>query len=374
MKFLLVLLLSSVVSLGIAQTQSDSLEARGFSLDVNLMRGSILQHNPDISHLITDHPTGLMFSYNRKSYGKHEWESRYNFPDWGVTAVFQDLQNEFLGEAYGLYGHYNFYFLRRSLQLRIGQGIAYMTNPFDVEENPRNNAYGTRLTSSTLLGFNYRREKLLGNLGLHAGFTIVHYSNANFRAPNNSTNTFLFNAGLNYAIDNESTTHYKIWNKRSYKESLHLNIVARAGLNESDFRGSGQFPFYHLSVYMDKRLTLKSSIHLGTELFLSEFLKEYRDFLANSFPEEGLDGNEDYKRVGVFVGHELHLGKTSLITQLGYYLYWPIAFEQRIYNRIGLQRRLGSRFFASLNLHSHGAKAEGVNLGLGYRFKISNQW
>ncbi len=246
-----------------------------------------------------------------------------------------------------------------------------MTRPFDIDTNPRNNAYGTRLTSFTYLGLNYRRENLWRGLGVHAGATIIHYSNANVRAPNNSTNTFFLNVGINYMLNADEQPDYQNWGKRPYKEPIHFNLMGRLGWNESDFRGSRQFPFYHFSFYADKRINIKSSLHAGTELFISEFLKEYRDFLANSFPEEGLDGNENYQRVGLFVGHELHLGRTSLLTQIGYYVYWPIPFENRIYNRIGLQRRITDQLFASVSVLSHGAKAEGVSLGLGYRFRFS---
>jgi hypothetical protein len=81
-----------------------------------------------------------------------------------------------------------------------------------------------------------------------------------------------------------------------------------------------------------------------------------------------LTGDEDHKRAGVFIGHELHLGKTSVLTQLGYYFYQPIPFESKFYNRMGLQRKLTDEVFVSVSLKSHGAKAEGVSLGVGYRF------
>ncbi len=338
------------------------------TLDVTLMQGTILQHNPDISHLITDHPTGILISYNRKTFGEKEWQSRYGFPDWGFSGAYQDMKNFNLGEAYSAYAHYNFHFFNRSLQLRVGQGLAYMTKPFDVDTNPQNNAYGSKFTSSTYVATNYRKENIVKGLGVQAGFSIIHYSNANVRAPNNSTNTWFFNAGLNYTLNRDSIPPYKIWDKHSYQEAIALNAVARLGFNESDFRGSGQYPFYDFAVYADKRINIKSSLQLGVEIFIAEFLKEYRDFLANSFPEEGLTGDENYQRAGIFIGHELHLGKTSVLAQLGYYVYQPIDFESSIYNRLGLQRRFTDHWFASLTLKSHGAKAEGVSLGIGYRF------
>ncbi len=70
---------------GLAQSSStttDSLRPKVATLDVSYLYGSILLHNPDISHLITHHPKGILLSYNRKTYGEEEWQSRYGFPDW----------------------------------------------------------------------------------------------------------------------------------------------------------------------------------------------------------------------------------------------------------------------------------------------------
>ncbi len=87
------------------------------------------------------------------------------------------------------------------MQLRVGQGIAYTTNPYDKETNFRNNAYGSDFLSSTYLMFNYHKENIVAGLGFKAGISIIHYSNANFRAPNTSTNTMALNAGLVYDLD-----------------------------------------------------------------------------------------------------------------------------------------------------------------------------
>lgn len=218
------------------------------TIDVSLLYRSILEHNPDIAHLITDHPTGILWSYNRKIFGEEEWQSRYGFPVWGFSAAYQDMKTYELGEAYSAYAHYNFHFFKRHLQWRKGQGPAYLTKPFDAIENSRNNAYRTRITSTTYLNAVYRKENIMAGLGFHAGVTIIHYSNANVRAPNNSTNTWFFQAGLNYTLNPDAIPEFKTRNKRSYSEPISYNFVGRMGLNESDYRGSGQFPFYNFSL------------------------------------------------------------------------------------------------------------------------------
>ena len=76
-------------------------ELKPISLEADFFYGSILEHNPDIEHLITGHPTGFILSFNRKTYGFNEWERRYNYPDWGFTLAYQNMHNEYLGNVIG---------------------------------------------------------------------------------------------------------------------------------------------------------------------------------------------------------------------------------------------------------------------------------
>ncbi|SDR66410.1 Lipid A 3-O-deacylase (PagL) [Formosa sp. Hel1_31_208] len=343
-------------------------DPKRFSIDANIFYGTILEHNPDISHLITEHPTGFILAYNRKTYGFNDWESRFNYPDWGFSMVYQNMANETLGENYGLYAHYNFYFLKRNLNLRIGQGVAYTTNPYDKVSNFRNSAYGSDLLSTTYLMFNYKKENIFKGFGLQAGISLIHYSNANFRAPNTSTNTFAFNIGTNYVFDSENEPEYMASTEtKKYTEKIKYNFVFRTGVNESDVIGLGQHPFFIFSAYADKRLNRKSAIQVGTDVFFSKFLEELIYFYSVAFPELNVSGDEDWKRVGIFVGHELFINKMSIITQLGYYIYYPYDFEGQVYNRVGMKRYFGDTFFGAITLKSHGAKAEAVEFGIGVR-------
>lgn len=357
--------------------QDTETELKPFSFEFDYYHGTILEHNPDIAHLITDHPTGFSLAFNRKTYGFNEWERHYDYPDWGFTFIYQDLKNEYLGENYSIYGHYNWYFLNRNLVLRMAQGIAYASNPYDSETNYVNNAYGTHLLSTTFVKVNYIKENIWRGLGVHAGFSIIHYSNANLRAPNNSTNTWAFNAGVNYLFDHEEFPEYIPLEviesddpavRNPFKEKWRYNVALRFGLNESDEINQGQFPFYVVSAYASKRMNYKSTITYGVDVFFAKFLEEEIYFRSIAFPEEGLSGDEDYKRVGVFFGHELRFNKVAFVSQVGYYVYWPYDFENRIYNRLGLKRYFyNDKLFASITVKAHWAKAEGAEFGIGYR-------
>lgn len=340
-----------------------------FDYSLNRFSGTILEHNPDIAHLITDHPKGWMFSINRKTFGQREWEKLYNYPDYGVSFIFQNMKNYHLGENYSIYGHFNFYFFKRLLQFRVGQGIAIASKPYDRNSNFINNAYGSRLLSSTYLKFNLKRNNIWRRFGIEAGVSIIHYSNASSKAPNNSTNTFAFNAGVNYLFSNEKSFEYipKSENN-SLNEKIKYNLAFRVGINETDVINSGQFPFFTVSGFASKRIHKKSALQLGVDLFFATFLKEYLQYQSIAFPERGLDGTEDWKRIGILAGHELYFGKLTLITQLGYYIYYPFEYQGKWYNRIGLNYYIKANFFTSITVKSHGATAEGVEFGTGFKF------
>lgn len=348
---------------------SQNTETKKHTLDFSQFYGSVMLHNPDISHLITNHPGGFIIGYNRKTYGSREWEELYNYPDYGASVIYQDMNNSTLGKNLGVYAHYNFYFLKRNIQFRIGQGIAYTTNPYDKVENFRNNAYGSDFMSSTYLMLNYHKENIIAGLGVKAGVSVIHYSNGNFRSPNTSTNTFALNLGLSYDLDGGKELAYiRNTDREKIMEPVRYNLILRGGLNESDVIDSGQYGFFIFSAYADKRLGRKSAIQLGGDIFFSNFLKELIRFQGTSFPEMGVQPDDDYKRVGVFLGHELFINSMSVITQLGYYVYYPFDFEGRMYNRIGLKRYFGNKMFGAVTLKSHGAAAEAVEFGIGIRF------
>ena len=338
------------------------------TLDANFFYGTILEHNPAIAHLITGHPTGFILSYSRKTFGYQPWESRYNYPDWGFSFIYQDMKNNHLGDNYSAYAHLNFYFFKRHLMFRLGQGLAYTTKPYDKENNFANNAYGSYLMSTTFAMFNYKKENIVKGLGLQAGISLIHYSNANVKAPNTSTNTFAFNIGANYVLDDgEEPEYLPSTEEKKFTQPIKYDVVFRTGVNESDVIDTGQYPFYIFSGYADKRLNRKSAIQFGTEVFFSRFLKELIYYYSVAFPGYNVSGNEDWKRIGVFVGHELFVNKFSMLTQLGYYVYYPYDFEGRVYNRIGIKRYFGDKFFGAITLKSHAAKAEAVEFGIGVR-------
>lgn len=339
-----------------------------YTVDANTFYGTILKHNPDISHLITGHPTGIFLSVQKKTFGKEEWQRLYNAPDYGMSFMYQDMDNVALGKHLSVYVHYNFYFLKRYLMLRLGQGIAYSTNPYDEDTNFRNIAHGTHLMSATYALLNFKKQNIFKRFGIQAGLGVAHYSNGNSKAPNKSTNTLFLNAGITYSFDDHFPDYIdKEKGLVRGAEPLGYGLILRSGVNESDVVGSGRFPFYTIGAFVDKRLNKKSAIQLGTEVFFSKALERFIDFRASGGFNDGTTGDEDAKRVGLYAGHELRVNKISVLTQFGYYVYYPYDFEGQTYLRAGLQYYFTKNIFGAFTVRSHAAKAEAMEFSIGYR-------
>ena len=53
-------------------------------------------------------------------------------------------------------------------------------------------AFGSKFMSSTYIMLNYKKERIIDRFGLQAGLSLIHYSNANVKAPNTSINSLTF--------------------------------------------------------------------------------------------------------------------------------------------------------------------------------------
>ena len=336
--------------------------------EVNGFRGNIMLHSPDMHHLITDHPAGTIISLLRKTDGSADWHSIYNYPEYGGYFLRQDFRNEYLGKNYALGVQYNFYFLNRNLQLKVSQGLAMTTRKHDNATNYKNNAFGTRFMENTNFGVAYSKQGIFQGLGIRAGFLFTHFSNGKIKSPNSGVNTYNIDVGVTYDFGQKHTFIPQLDSlKMKYKEPIKYNIILRSGVNEGYVINSGQKPFYHIATYADKRLNRKSAVQFGTDIFLTLSQKEIIKFKSIAYPESGITADLDYKRVGVFIGHELFINRISVETQVGYYVYNQLKTDGDVYDRVGMKYYITPKIFAGVGVKTHGFLAEAVEFSVGVR-------
>ncbi|MCF6279594.1 MAG: acyloxyacyl hydrolase [Flavobacteriaceae bacterium] len=339
------------------------------TIEFDYFYGNVLEHSPELKPIIQGHPSGFIISWNKKNIGNSQFENTYNFPDFGFSATYHDFNTEILGKVYSGYAHYNFYLNNRNaknqLKLTTAFGLGYATNPFDKVTNNKNWAIGSKFLASVYLKFNYQREYVLDKLGVNAGFALIHYSNASFNAPNLGINTLALTAGVHYNFDDEIMAPERTLETSEDKYPIKYNAVLRLGVNESKINGSGLFPFYTVSLFIDKKLNSKSTISAGTDVFLATFMKEY---IKHENSINGENNTADWKKVGIFIGYELNMEKFSMLTQVGYHVYDPYKYVSGIYEHFGFRKRFNEHLYADLTLKINLFRAEGLEFGFGYRF------
>lgn len=336
--------------------------------EINYFYGNTLKHQPNIRPLVQSHPIGVLVSLHHKTNGEKDWHQSYNFPEFGTTFVFQDYKGDYLKQVYFIGGHINFYFLKRHLHFRLSQGIAYTNSPYNQEQNNKNIAFGSNLLAGSVAMLQFKKEKVLRNFGIQSGLLFTHFSNGSTKSPNTGINTLAINAGIIYDIQPDFI-HFPKREVDNSGEKIRYNITARTGVNEA-FVNAGLKPFLHLGFHFDKKINKKSALQLGTDFFINESRREYINYsrIAYKIDKEPIPEKVDYKRAGLFIGHELFISNFSIETQVGHYVYQPVVLDgEGLYARVGAKYYFTKNLFSSFHVKTHYFQAENLEIGLGLR-------
>jgi hypothetical protein len=340
--------------------------------DVNYAYGSVLKHKKTVGHLVTAHPELYSLSwYNTAKV--NSWKKNYNYPDWGLTFISQHFNNSVLGNVYALnYGN-KFYLLERNrknqLNLGMGLGLGYCTNPLDFETNNQNVAISSPISFSVHLKLNYEYQNLYKGVGVSSGIFLSHFSNSSFKLPNFGVNSIFINAGLSYrpTLPPPSSFPKRVKAEEISKQPITLNLGLEASIHELK-AGLGTKPILLFQIVANKRISRKNGLSLGTEYFHSWANKEFADFLYHTQTEIEDRTLKDFKQISIFVGHKLLFNRWSFNTNIGYYLYNPLKKTPKVYQKLGFDYRIkDSRFSTGFAIKVHNFRADHTSLGIKYQ-------
>lgn len=338
-----------------------------YSLGGEVFEGFILRHHEYLGHLILDRPTGFELSVRQQTNGSKPWEANYGYPEIAYNFSYYDLKNDArLGKVIALSTGMGFHLLckppfKNDFQFYFGIGLAYSTNPYDHDTNNLNNVISSTITYNGNLKLSYYRT-IGEKLTLGAGFKLTHFSNGSFRLPNNGLNIITANLMASYKIYNSTSEFSKVENTNDLNRKLRFGAVFRLGFSEAPPIGSGVKPVYAFSLMAQKRVSLKSLIQSGFEIYANKAIESE---IAYSFDDEFK--GKDYKRLGLMIGHQLIINKLTVVTQIGYYVYKPYYPKERVYQRLGFAYFFTDKLYGSMTLKTHFAVAEAIEYGIGFR-------
>lgn len=341
----------------------DSLTARPPLVLGAYAQGSfILNHTPAISHLAVSHPTGFELNAQRQTTGGAPWHSWYKYPKVGLALVYYDYHNPVLGQSYAATIYISKPFLRtrrQDLSFRLGTGLAWFTNPFDLQTNRKNAIVSSALNATLQLRLEYDCA-LSQHLGLLLGVALNHYSNGATTKPNFGVNLPSVVVGLNYHQQRPAPTVSYLAPTPAEVKHNFLLVSTSLGYKQLDVGDYTKYLVNSVTVAAGRRINRKSNLLVGLEGFYDRSLLAAQKDTARSQSKL-----TDVKKAGIFLGHELLFGRLAFVANLGFYVYNPYKSNKFYYERLGLKYQFTNALFGAIDLKVHGGVADVIEFKIG---------
>ena len=347
----------------ITKSQFTKIIDKGIGIEADYGYGFIMPHHKSIEYMLEDHIQTFDLKIPFPTYGNKNWNELYRYPYYGFGYYHSNLGNDKVyGKVNALYSYVKVPFIGRSnkanLSWQIAFGASYINKHFDIDENPQNLAIGSNL--NIYIDFSLQsRIPLSKQVSLMNSVRFTHVSNGKVKSPNKGLNIFSASLGIYYQLKHSPEIividNSEINNKNEY-------IIIHAGAIKSKSRYEPGY-FYASSLIFDynRNYSFKGRWGGGIDLFFDETNEQY-----SNNKESSNILNSDLYQLGLHVGHDLVVGRLSLVVNVGGYIYAPVKVDAPIYSRIGLRYRVKNKFIINYTLKSHWAKASYIEWGVGY--------
>lgn len=332
-------------------------------------QGFILEHRSTLGHLVKGYPTIYEFDFGKPTLGNKLWHIENNKPEVGLSFSVIDFKNPVqLGYSYAVVPYADIPLNSKErisrVVMRLSWGIAYLDKSFDVNQNHKNIAIGSKLNSFVQFKW-YWQIPLTKNVKFEPGFTFTHASNARGQVPNLGLNVVSVNAALNLLIPSSKQPEISLIDSSTRAKSKNEILAYSAfGFNQREV-GMSKLYAWMTSVVYQRNVRNTHKFGVGADVFVDQnYLIDYKENFDKS--AKGIDNT----RIALKVSYSYNLGRVSFPFEAGYYVYQKVKPDGIIISRIGVRYYDPSGIVASIGLRTHYAVAYDFEYGLGYRFYI----
>ena len=335
---------------------------RGYGLQ--LLRGFVLGQGKEVAHLAYEPTFGAQFDIMPRHLISRPWLNAYHHAHFGYTLlVNSNGPNSILGTSVAAAIFMETHVLRRQrhkILFRAGFGPTWSSSPWDLNRNPLNVAIGSTITALLQGSLTYSTA-ITPQLWLRSGVVLTHYSNGSYTMPNYGLNMPALSVGLNYYVQPPSdrrppvprntTALFQPDSLPTWRHELKGYVVGQLGVAETFPTSGPKYSTIMLGGFLSYRVGLKSALTGGVEYMYNNTMKPF----SETVPEYR---GKDITRWAVTLGHDLHINKVNVHTQLGIYVYKPIAYQGAVYQRLTSTYEIMDRVRAGISLKLHGFSAE----------------
>ena len=336
-------------------------------IDVRTSYGFYAHHHFEMSSYSAHFPS-FDLSIQKQTYGKSSWQSYFNYPTIGVTALYSGLGNiDIIGKAYAIYPFINFPFNKsktNTFGLRFGVGLGYITEKFDLTSNYHNISIGSNFNAAINIALEYKHY--LSNrfkISVFAGLT--HFSNGCSNYPNSGINIINAGAGLTYLLTDPHSYIPKSEYNDNYLKTIDCEyyIGISAGIKRIEYNQKENIGVYHIDFYIMDRISNLSKIGLGFDLVYdaTDNISIIDDYGYQRFTFI------EMLKPGISLAYELMIGDVSFLFNFGYHPYGLDMSFGRWYQKIAMKVDLGNYIYGKITLNTHFGVADFIGFGMGVK-------
>ena len=329
--------------------------------------GFIIPHREEIKNLIQGHSWGvnaeIPLHYRKEKF----WHRAWSNPEQTWTITYLNTGNpKQLGTHYSilhqLYLPLQSPAVKRKISqyMALGIGLGYASKVWNATDNYQATVLSSHLNTALLLQYGCRLKRQ-DRPSISWGLRLAHFSNGSLKTPNLGTNNFSFFVATE-------------WNGKSHMEEQHSDTVLSKefsrfrmtggyffGLKEILPPGERKYFVNGLNIGFDARLNSKSSFTTGVDVMRNSSLPVLLQ------EKTGITSSVNAMiQWGAAIGYVMHFNRFELRFQQGLYCIDRYKEDGILYQRVVLRFYVTSRYWISVMLKTHFAKADYGEYGMGY--------
>ncbi len=328
-------------------------------IEIRQKIGFLAAHRGTLGHLPQESAKAIELSYFIQTHGSKKWHVAYREPKVGVTLFVGSVgNNDLLGRYTSLSGFAELPMVKtKSFEWnwKMGFGLGYTAKTFDPIYNPKNNAIASKINATIVIGTkaNYN----FGNNFVTLGMDLTHFSNAAFKVPNYGINLPYLSVGYGRKLFKSKQESTEIVSNLPLKKWL-FGALGIFSMKEMNPIGTKRYPVYSMSLFARRIFSQKAGLELSLDLFSKQAILGVEPLV----PKTQLS----IIQAALFAGYIVPFERFNFLFGAGAYVRDVYKPDGPVYFRIGSRYQFPNGILLNFTLKSHFAKADYMELGLGY--------
>lgn len=329
-----------------------------WGMGYQLKAGFLLAHKGDMAELPEQTALASEISFFRELRQKDSWVESFKNPTVGVTLFIGSVgNNQILGRYLAAYGFTDLPLFRVNkfdLSWKLGSGIGVTNRKYDSIFNPENIAIGSNINMMIVMALKAQMSFEKSSFSLSADMT--HFSNSAFRVPNLGLNVPFFSLGYRRKIGKVKHPISKSYQFESRK--IYSGFLGVFSLKETMPYGLRKYPIYAASFFTKSVVGPKSGVEVGFDIFSNQSHIEVEPLVEKS--------QFNLIQLGLYAAYFVPMNHIHFVFGMGAYVRDWYKPNGPLYHRVGVRYQWRNGTFGHIAIKSHWAKADYLELGLGF--------